>query len=222
METLLLSPCPLLECCPSLRLSHTLALLSGEAHLMDSSFLFSLVTLLHRGILRCVILQHYGGGFGMPPWCVLVCSWRRQLADRHFLPFPWTLSLQTRRCPSASHHLVSFLSLLGLSFPLYFPFLSLGRFCQRSPRLSLFYCSVLGPHKGGQLPSPSARCVQLGIQYRQWGTPPQREGFRRGEGVNDFWSGQTVINTFSATSSTTSTALHHEAFTHGYPKLGVT
>ena len=35
-----------------------------------------------------------GGGFGMTPWCDdLVCSWRRLLADRHSLPFPWTLSL---------------------------------------------------------------------------------------------------------------------------------
>ena len=30
-----------------------------------------------------------GGGFGKKPWsCVLVCSWRRPLADRHSLPFP--------------------------------------------------------------------------------------------------------------------------------------
>ena len=29
----------------------------------------------------------------MTPWCVvLVCSWRRLLADRHLLAFPWTLS----------------------------------------------------------------------------------------------------------------------------------
>ena len=28
----------------------------------------------------------------MTPWCDdLVCSWRRLLADRHSLPFPWTL-----------------------------------------------------------------------------------------------------------------------------------
>ena len=44
-------------------------------------------------------------------------------------PFP-----PRRWCPSASHHLVSFLFLLALSFPLYFPFhsfpfLSLGRGC---------------------------------------------------------------------------------------------
>ena len=52
-----------------------------------------------------------GEMFAMPPWCiVLVCSWRRRLADRHSLPFPWTLSLMgggahrplTTLCPSSS------------------------------------------------------------------------------------------------------------------------
>ena len=38
-----------------------------------------------------------GGGVGMTPWCDdPVCSWRRLLADRHSLPFPWTLSLHGR------------------------------------------------------------------------------------------------------------------------------
>ena len=46
-----------------------------------------------------------------------------------YCPSPWTPSLRRRWCPSASHRPVSFLSLLGLSFPLYFPFLSLGRLC---------------------------------------------------------------------------------------------
>ena len=69
-----------------------------------------------------------------------------------FAPFPWTLSINWGWCPLALHHLVSFLFLLALSFPLYFPFLSLGpwpwcpsashpsfpflslgRLCQRSP-----------------------------------------------------------------------------------------
>ena len=76
-----------------------------------------------------------GGGVGMSPWCiVLVCSWLRLLADRHSPPFPWTLSFCRRRCPSASHRPVPFLFFLGLSFPLYLPFLSLGRLCRRSPR----------------------------------------------------------------------------------------
>ena len=99
------------------------------------------------------------------PWCVvvLVCSWRRLLANRHLLPFPWTLSLHRRWCPSASHHPVTFLFLPALTFHLpfpfpslglslhrpwcpsashhSFPFHSLGRLCQRSPRtcpVSLF------------------------------------------------------------------------------------
>ena len=68
-----------------------------------------------------------GGGFGMTPWCDdLVCSWRRLLADRHSLPFPWTLSLHRRWCPSASHHPLTFLFLPALTFPLPSPFPSLG------------------------------------------------------------------------------------------------
>ena len=71
----------------------------------------------------------------MSPWrVVLVCSWRRLLDDHHSLPFPWTLSLRRRWCPSASHHPVSFLFLLAQSFSLHFPLVSLGRLCQRSPR----------------------------------------------------------------------------------------
>ena len=108
-----------------------------------------------------VCIQHgiKKGGFGMTPWYVLVCSWRRQLADRHLLPFPWTLCLHRRRCPSVSHPPVTFLSLLGLSLPLYTPLPWVGC-ANRAPALSLVHCSVLGPHRGGQLPSPLARCVQ--------------------------------------------------------------
>ena len=68
-----------------------------------------------------------------PGIIVHVCSRWRLLADRHPLPFPWTLSPHRQWCPSASHHPVSFLFLLCLLFPV-FPFLSLGRLCQRSPR----------------------------------------------------------------------------------------
>ena len=69
-----------------------------------------------------------GGGGGMPLCLVLVCSGRRLLADRHFLPFPWPLPLHRRWCPSAPHRPVAFLFLLALSFPLYVTFLSLGHF----------------------------------------------------------------------------------------------
>ena len=60
----------------------------------------------------------YLRGFGMTPRCIaLVCSGRRLLADRRSLPFPWTLSLHRRWCPSASHRPVSFLFLLGPIVP---------------------------------------------------------------------------------------------------------
>ena len=75
----------------------------------------------------CYVSHIRCGGFGMTPWCDdLVCSWRRLLADRHSLPFPWTLSLHRRWCPSASHHPLTFLFLLALTFPLPSPFPSLG------------------------------------------------------------------------------------------------
>ena len=110
-----------------------------------------------------------GGGFGMSP--LGSCRCRRLLADRHSRPFPWTLSLHRRRCPWASHHLVPPIFLLGLSFPLYFPFLFLGlSLCrprcpsashhsfpflsfgllhQRSPGLSLFHGERGGGGGGG-------------------------------------------------------------------------
>ena len=81
------------------------------------------------------------GGFGMTPWCDdLVCSWRRLLADRHSLPFPWTLSLHRRWCPSASHHPLTFLFLLALTFPLPSPFPSLGLSLRRPQ------CPSASPH----------------------------------------------------------------------------
>ena len=68
--------------------------------------------------------------------------------------------LRRRRCPSASHHLVPSLSLLGLSSPPYKPFLALGTLCLQNPRAVPVPCSVSGPHRGGQRPSPLARGVQ--------------------------------------------------------------
>ena len=70
----------------------------------------------------------------MTPWCDdFVCSWRRLLADRHSLPFTWTLSLHRLWCPSASHHPLTFLFLLALTFPLPSPFPSLGLSLCRPP-----------------------------------------------------------------------------------------
>ena len=62
-------------------------------------------------------------------------------------PFP-SISGGAHR-PLTTH--ASFLCLLALLFPLYFPFLSLGRLCQRSPRtfpVSLL-CVGLGGGVGG-------------------------------------------------------------------------
>ena len=56
---------------------------------------------------------------------------------------------------------------LSLSTTLSFPLVGCAN---GAPRLSLFHCSVLGPHRGGQLPSPLARCVQMRTQYQRWGT----------------------------------------------------
>ena len=119
----------------------------------------------------------------MTPWCDdLVCSWRRLLADRHSLPFPWTLFLHRRWCPSASHHPVTFLFLPALTVPLPCPFLSLGlslrrprcpsashhsfpshslgRLCQRSPRTCPVSLLWSGGGRGGA-PPLLLRCTAI-------------------------------------------------------------
>ena len=135
----------------------------------------------------------------MTPWCiVLVCSWRRLLADRHSLPFPWTLSLHRRWCPSASHHPVTFLFLLALSFPLYLPFLSLGLSLHRRP--STYgtrhatqhpprHEAPRSPRRGGTAhpcpttdttrhnPYPCAPCRGQGTQHAQQGQKGEGRGF---------------------------------------------
>ena len=121
------------------------------------------------------------GGFGMSP--LGSCRCRRLLADRRSRPFPWTLSLHRRRCPWASHHLVPPIFLLGLSFPLYFPFLFLGLslcrpWCpsasnhffpffssgllhQRSPRTFTLSRGEGGGAVGGQ-PAPTSETLSSG------------------------------------------------------------
>ena len=76
------------------------------------------------------------------------------------------------------------LAYLSVSTSLSFPLVGCAN---GGPGLSLFHCSVSGPHGGGQLPSLLARCVQVDTPYRRWGTPPQRRllGPRRSTcGVN--------------------------------------
>ena len=60
-------------------------------------------------------------------------------------------------CPSSIY--------LSLSTSLSFP---LARCANGAPGLSRFHCSVSGPHRGGQLPSLLARCIQVGTPYRRW------------------------------------------------------
>ena len=57
-----------------------------------------------------------GEGVGMTPWCVLVCTGRRQWADRHFLPLPMDTFPPSAVVPIGVSP--PFLFLLGLCFPL--------------------------------------------------------------------------------------------------------
>ena len=58
---------------------------------------------LHVFLAYVQELLRQGRGFGMSPWICCSRLERCLSADRHSLPFPWTLSLHRRRCPSASH-----------------------------------------------------------------------------------------------------------------------
>ena len=99
----------------------------------------------------------------MTPWCDdLVCSWRRLLADRHSLPFPWTLSLHRRWCPLASHHPLTFLFLLALTFPLPSPFPSLGLSLCR-PRKQPIWAAGDNPH---------LMLVEQGLPWHPVAPPP--------------------------------------------------
>ena len=107
-----------------------------------------------------------GGGGGMTPGCIAVCSGRRLLASRHLpLSFPFLEPSPsaggdahrppTPSCPPSP----------CLAYP-YFPThpsFPLGGCANGAPGLSLFHCFVRGPHGGGALPSPLPRCV------RGWG-----------------------------------------------------
>ena len=118
------------------------------------------------------------GGFGMTHGCdVLVCSWRRLLADRHSLPFPWTLSLHRRWCPSASHHPLTFLFLLALTFPLPSPFLPLA-----FPSVG---CGAHRPHHTPSLPFPLVGCANgaPGLALFHFSASSTRRGRQGGGGA---------------------------------------
>ena len=75
----------------------------------------------------------------------------------------------TTLCPSSPS-----LTYLSLSTSLPFP---LGGCTHGAPGLSLFHCSVSGPHRGGQLPLPLARCVSLGTPIPAVGNPSPTAAF---------------------------------------------
>ena len=115
------------------------------------------IPLFAFGGMLCAIAALLGISLGTG-WMVgpHMCLSNDPVFDQCIQDFPWTLSLHRRWCPSASHHPLTFLFLLALTFPLpspfpplglslcrppcpsasphSFPSLSLGRLCQRSPR----------------------------------------------------------------------------------------
>ena len=91
--------------------------------------------------------EREGGGVGMSP--LVYGSRLQRAAPIGRSPFA-ALSLRRRWCPSAPHYPASSLSLRGLSFLLYFPFLSLGRSCQRSPQTFPVPLLRVGSVSGGE------------------------------------------------------------------------
>ena len=116
-----------------------------------------------------------GGVVACGLWCVvLVCSCRRLLADRHSLPFPRTLSLHRRWCPSASHRPLTFLFLLALTLPIPFPFPSLGLSLRRPQCPSASHHSFPS-HSLGRLCQRSPRTCPVSLLWGG-GDPPLGDG----------------------------------------------
>ena len=112
--------------------------------------------------------------FGMLPWCLVSSAtggayWPIAIRRPSLGTFPSIgrgVQPHTTLCPSSSslpNHSLS----TSLSFPLV-------RCANGAPGLSLFHFFVSSPHRGGQMPSPLAGCVQAVIPDGQWWTPPQR------------------------------------------------
>ena len=100
-----------------------------------------------------------GGGVGMTPGCIAVCSWRRLLPSRHLpLPFPPQAAAPIGLPPPRALPLPAWAILTSLHC-LLFP-----RCANGAPGLSLFHGSVPGPHGGEPLAryvpvyTPSRRC----------------------------------------------------------------
>ena len=104
---------------------------------------------------------------GRSPPCVLPLPPCPILPSLLPFPFPWTLSLRRRWCPSAAHHS--------------FPFLSFGRLCQRSPRtfpVSLLRLEstrrkatafAVGQVRPSGPPTPAVRGLSPGAPHRRGG-----------------------------------------------------
>ena len=99
------------------------------------------IPLFAFGGMLCAIAALLGISLGTG-WMVgpHMCLWNDPVSDECIQDFPWTLSLHRRWCPSASHHPLTFLFLLALTFPLPSPFLSLGLSLCRPP------CPSASPH----------------------------------------------------------------------------
>ena len=123
----------------------------------------------------------------------MVCCSRLQLAaptgQLPFAAFPWTLSLRRRWCPSASHHPVTFLFLLALAFPLYFPSLSLGLslhrpWCPSASHHSFPSFPLVGCANGADLPCFTSLCrvhTEEGTCLRRWPGVSKRPSQAGGE-----------------------------------------
>ena len=106
-----------------------------------------------RGGLLCVL---FSSAVGAANWPIAT-----------YCPLPLGHYLHRRRCPSASHRPLTFLSLLGPTLPLYFPFLSPGRFVPTEPPDCLCFTALCRVHtEEGNFPQGGGGAVVLpGLAY---------------------------------------------------------
>ena len=90
-----------------------------------------------------------------------------------YCPLPLDHYLHRRRCPSASHRPLTFLSLLGPTLPLYFPFLSIGRFVPTEPPDCPCFTAPCRVHtEEGNFPRRWPAASKWTPPSRRWGTSP--------------------------------------------------
>ena len=113
-----------------------------------------------------VPLGRGGGGGGMTLWCVLVLvgSGRRQLADRHSLPFPRTLSLRKAVVPVGLSPPCALPLPAGLPLPSLLPLPFPPEVVPTEPPDFPCFAAPCRVHRGGQLHSqlPSSVRVVVG------------------------------------------------------------